>query len=219
MRPARGGFTFIELVIAGTMIAILFVGLSTHLRGGMTVWREATRRIEALEEEQAAFDRLQRDLAQSVAYYTDPTRYGPQGLPPMQWSSDQARWYAVDRDQGVRLVTYRCAAVEDASWWVRTSLTLEAARAPSGGVAAEPAVEPLLPGCKALSLRYGYLPLAEAAEGQINWQAAWPDNPADPPQLPRLIEMRLTLEDGRQTQKVLLIPHGVLDAYNPGAAS
>jgi type II secretory pathway pseudopilin PulG len=212
MKRAPEGFTFIELIIAGTMIAILFVGLAAHLRGGITVWREATRRIEALEEEQSALEGFARDLAQAVRYYADESEYGPSGLPAPQFGPDGARWYAVDPVSGVRLVSYGCQLLDDVSWWVRTSQSLEAVR-----LSAEPpAAERLLAHCERFALRYAYLADTEPKD-QLNWQAVWPDNPADPAALPRLLEMRLTRLGRRGIQRVLAVPHGLLEAYAPAA--
>ena len=38
----QAAFTLVELLIAATMMSILVVGLSAHLRGGLTVWRRVT---------------------------------------------------------------------------------------------------------------------------------------------------------------------------------
>lgn len=210
----RRGFTFIELMIAGTMIAVLFVGLAAHLRGGITVWRETTRRIEQMQQEQDALERLARDLAQGVRYYTDNARYGQEGLPAPQWSADSARWYAIDAQTGLRLFSYACTMVDEEAWLVRTTETLETLRAPAP--VGEPPVERLLPGCVTLALRYAYLPPPGAASATLDWQAVWPDNPAEPWQLPRLVEVKLTLKDGRQLQRLVAIPQGLLKAYTPG---
>lgn len=209
----RRGFTFIELMIAGTMIAVLFVGLAAHLRGGITVWRETTRRVEQMQQEQDALERLARDLEQGVRYYTDNARYAQQGLPPPQFGADTARWYAADSLAGTRLFSYACTTVDGAGWLVRTQQTLDAMHAPPSPGA--PPMERLLPGCATLALRYAYLP-ASASAGALDWQAVWPDNPSEPWSLPRLIEVRVTLENGRQLQRVVAIPQGLLKAYTPG---
>ncbi len=64
----ENGFTFVELLIAATIMSVLFVGLGSHLRGGILVWRRATATAETVQRERVGFDRMERDLANAFAY-------------------------------------------------------------------------------------------------------------------------------------------------------
>src|SRR3989338_7951880 len=70
------GFTLVELLIAATMMSVLFIGLGGHLRGGIIVWRQTTQRVDALQRERVTFDRLERDLANGIVYDARDEAYG-----------------------------------------------------------------------------------------------------------------------------------------------
>jgi prepilin-type N-terminal cleavage/methylation domain-containing protein len=215
VRLQQSGFTFVELVIAATILAILTVGIATHLRGGVVVWRRATQVTEALQRQRVALERLERDLANAIVYdvRADDDVYGPQegALPWPQFTGDVLGWYTVappGRDAGgVRHVTYTCAEVEGVTGLWRTAQTLGAARRRQSA----PAPQLLLPGCETLRAQFGYQP----AEGgiELEWLARWDD----PLTLPRLMEVSLDLDSGATLTRVLSAGSGVLPPVETGA--
>lgn len=58
--------TFVELLMAVSIAAILWTGLSTHLRGGITAWRRVIAATDELARSRAFLDQCARELAQSI---------------------------------------------------------------------------------------------------------------------------------------------------------
>ena len=102
--PNGPGFTLVELLIAATMMSVLFIGLGSHLRGGIAVWRQTTQRVDALQRERVALDRLERDLANSVIYDQRDTAYGVEEgkLPPPQFAQPPWRGTRSPQRRSVR---------------------------------------------------------------------------------------------------------------------
>ena len=189
------------------MIAIMFVGLSSHLQGGMAVWRLATTTTAAQQRDRVAFERLGRDLANAFVY---DAREGAQ--PAAQFTAHALQWFTVAARSAagvpaVRLVTYECRQTGGAAGLWRTSQSVSEARA-----GREPASELVLPECDALSIRYAYLPGADSASGgavaPLAWLPEWQSGTTG--DLPRLLEASAHLASGRMIQRVLAIPAGVL---------
>ena len=204
------GFTFVELLIAATMMSVLFVGLGSHLRAGIAVWQRATQTTETLQRHRVALDRLERDLANAVAYDAREQAYGsePGKLHPPQFDASELHWFTVEpatreKPSVVRFVTYACREEGGVSGLWRTSQSLGEVRAQR---AATPAL--LLPDCGQFALRYAYLPAEESAP--LEWYAQWRPDPKK--ELPRLVELSVTAA-GRQTRRVCFIPTGVLKPF------
>lgn len=204
------GFTLVELLIAATMIAVLFVGIAAHLRGGLTVWRRATDHGEAAQRMRVALDRLERDVAHAIVYDDRKEQYGAEGLLPVpRFGPDELRFFtqAVTRSgypPSVRLVTYRCDPLSATPGLWRASQAIAEAR---GSVAAAP--EAMLPECAELSLRYAFQ-LGESSEAPsvLEWRPTWPDDPNEPLRLPRLIEVTLRSAAGRVARRIIAMPVG-----------
>ena len=188
------------------MMSVLFLGLGAHLRGGLTVWQQATTRGEALQRQRAAFDRLERDLAQAFVYDGREEAYGAEvgKLPAPSFGEDALASFTVERVPdgvpAVRFVTYRCEERNGTSGLWRTSQSLGAARAKL-----EPAAELLLEECTALSLRYGR-PRTDDPTA-LEWAALGEEELLT---LPRLIQVSLELRGGGRLQRVCVIPSGVM---------
>src|SRR3989338_8497054 len=201
--PQRMGFTLVELLIAATMMSVLFVGLGGHLRGGREVWRQTTRGVDALQRQRVTLDRLERDLANGNVY-APKEAYGPgEGEPPPpEFTSTSLAWYTVSsavKPPSVRFVTYACESSDGTTGLWRRSQPVGEARAHS-----EPAQELLLPDCDALSVRYAYAPLDESAP--LEWGQEWLyEN-----ELPRLIEVTVRRTTGEPITRLMAIPHGSL---------
>ena len=216
---ARGsgrGFTFVELLIAASMMSILYVGLSAHLRGGLTVWRRATEATQTLQQRSVALDRLERDLANAIVYDTREASYGSEvgQLPPPEFGADRLAWFTVTAAAGsqparVQAVTYSCGPVDGVPGLWRTTRSVGEARA-----GRPPQRRRLLPDCEALSVRYAYLPATES--DPLEWRAEWKTPELE---LPRLVEVSIRLASGERLTRVYAIPAGVLKSYEEPPAS
>ncbi|MBI4004211.1 MAG: hypothetical protein HY353_04235 [Candidatus Omnitrophica bacterium] len=193
----------VELLIAATMMSVLFIGLGGHLRGGITVWRQTTQRVDALQRQRVALDRLERDLANGIVYDSRDDAYdvAEEGKPPPpEFTSTSLAWYTVSpavKPPSVRFVTYACESSDGTTGLWRTSQSVGEARTHS-----EPVSELLLPDCKALSVRYAYAPADESAP--LEWREEW----LFAKELPRLIEVTVRRTAAEQTTRVMAIPHG-----------
>ncbi|MEK7424510.1 MAG: prepilin-type N-terminal cleavage/methylation domain-containing protein, partial [Actinomycetota bacterium] len=182
---AQQGFTFVELLIAATMMSVLFVGLGTHLRGGIAIWRRATTTTETLQRQRVALDRLERDLAHTILYDLRPAAYGPEDgkLPPLQFTSSALAWVTLSLDAqqlpAVRFVMYECGEVEGTPGLWRTSRSIRDARARR-----EARPERVLPECEGLSFQYAYLP-ADASM-PLEWHDLWLEPERSVPSLVRV---------------------------------
>lgn len=192
------GFTFVELLLAATMLSVLFVGLGAHLRGGVLVWRRTTEGLETLQRRRVALNLLADDLANAVLF-SDASADAP--LPVREFGDAALGFVSADRGYGahppsLRFVAYRCGEEDGEPGLWRTSQTLAQARMHED---AEP--QRLLEGCTALRLRYGYA----GAEG-MEWRDTW----EFPDELPQAVEAQLELGAGAPLRQVLTIPSGAL---------
>lgn len=202
------GFTFVELLLAATMLAVLTVGLAAHLRGGVLVWRRTSTGLETLQRRRVALDRLATDLANAVTF-SDASPDAP--LPPVIFGQAELRIVSVDRGYGVRppslrMVSYRCGDEDGVPGLWRRSETLAQARLND-----TVAPQQLLPGCSTLRLRYGYA----AADGTLEWKDDW----LFPDELPQAIEAQLQLGEGRTLRRVLELPSGALKPSEAAAGA
>ena len=211
------GLTLVELLIASTMVVILFIGLGAHLRGGITVWRRTTDTVEQMQRRRAALDRLAEELANAFVYSAAEGQApgATSELPQAEFTADHASWYAAlpfggGQDRSVRFITYACESLEDTKGLWRWSRPVSLARR-GNPVPAELALD----GCDGLALRYAYLASAEGqGAGQLEWRPLW----VSQDKLPRLVELTLTL-DGETLRRVVVLPAGILKVYEPPAAA
>jgi type II secretory pathway pseudopilin PulG len=210
--PNGPGFTLVELLIAATMMSVLFIGLGSHLRGGIAVWRQTTQRVDALQRQRVALDRLERDLANAFVY--DPSGSAQPAPPALRFEPSQLAFYTIQpktqqQQPAVRYVTYWYGqrdvdGTSTQGLW-RTSQSLGEARSPSH----KPAQELILPECETLSLRYAYAPADETAA--LEWLDKWLYQNV----LPRLIEVTVRMSSGRDVTRVMAIPQGSLKQAQP----
>lgn len=197
--PRGAGFTFVELLIAATMMSILFVGLGTHLRGGVLVWRRTTDTAESLQQQRMAWGQLERDLANAILYE------GQGDLEDLaQFGEAELRWFTVRPSTSqqfgeIAFVTYGCASVDDAQGLWRTSQSISELLA---GTEVTP--EQLVPSCEALSFQYAYLPVEDGVG--LEWSGRW----EYPEALPRLVAASAEFKPGQERREVFWIPSGVL---------
>ncbi|MBI3997145.1 MAG: prepilin-type N-terminal cleavage/methylation domain-containing protein [Candidatus Omnitrophica bacterium] len=210
------GFTLVELLIAATMLAILFVGLGAHLRGGLAVWHHATTTVEALQRQRVAFDRLDRDLANAIVYDDQDASYGtnPGQLPSLQFEGTPMRWFTVSRSTStqparVHVVSYACEAIDGVRGLWRTDQLIGQARARR-----EVAPELVLPDCESLIAEFAYRPMGQPADqpGTLEWRREWSEPTKE---LPHLIRMTVQLTTGLPHRHLAVVPSGALRSTQP----
>lgn len=202
--------------MAATMFAVLLVGVSAHLRGGITAWRRATTSVEAMQRSRIALERLTQDLANAVIIDPQEEAYVPTVFSEesVQFCTlrPAAQVDSATAEATVELVTYALTDTADGPALTRSRQTLREAHA---AWPAEPVT--LLPDVEQLSFRYGYHDPGASGDAAIAWESTW----ADPAFLPRLVE--ITVQRGEdiappRTHRVIVtIPHGKLGSYEEGS--
>ena len=214
------GFTLVELLIASTMMAIMFVGLSAHLRGGLMVWQQATTRAEAWQEHRIVLQRMERDLVNAVVYDDQAGSFGAdKGQLPRPVFAEQALAFVTRATSGPatgRLVwiTYACESPDHQQGLWRTQQPLGEARAQHAASAAEP----LLNSCDGVSFAYAYnASSSQDQQPRLEWKSSWPLPESDPDwmKLPRLIMLALPMT-GQRAEYVISVPQGLLKASPQG---
>ncbi len=214
---SRQGLTFVELLIAGAIFAILLVGLSAHLRGNVMAWHRATTTVEQLQQVRVALERWEADLAGGLVF--DP---GGAWMPQQTFDSTRVQWYVVRPGQAgssatgrVWFVTYELQPDGQGMALTRSSQTVAQA---ASTIAAVP--ERLLRDVQSLVIRYGSVASSAESAGQpqtITWTSSW----TDLTQTPRLIEVTLELGSHwaitRQLRQVFVIPSGSLTPQVAGS--
>ena len=215
LNPQPSGFTLVEVLLASTMIAVMFVGLGAHLRGGMTVWRRATTTAERLQRRSVAFTRFSRDLANALVYDSRAESYGAaEGqVPQPQFGEARLAWFTVgaagpSRGPDVRFVTYVCGQHEGSPGLWRTSQLIGEAR-----LHREARREQLMPDCDTMAVRYAYLPADATAP--IEWHTEWRDPETT---LPRVVEVSVRLISGEVITRRFAVPAGALKPFTAPAA-
>ena len=199
------GFTFVELLMAATVFAILMAGFTAHLRGGVVAWRRTTAMVEELQRLRVALDQVTSDLTN--ASVVDPR---PEATPVVRFDHESLQFYtlrpsptASATGAQIWFVTYARTTDPQRPALVRSLQTIRQAKA---GLLPEP--QRLLAPVERLSLRYGH----QVGEdpGQIEWQEAW----TDLTQVPKLVEVTIEL-GGRpaissRVRRVVIVPSGSL---------
>ncbi len=189
----RRGLTFVELLVAVTIAALLMTGLAAHLQGGIAAWRRAHAGIEELERWQTMRDRLTLDAANAVPVEPSPD------TPPTVWQDDVLQFYTAQPASGVWLVRYEIERLPEGPVLVRRAATLQDVRA---GTPLR--TQRLLPGVTALAARYG---CADAGERRIIWQQRW--DVAG--RWPALIDLTVERMRARPLHHRVVVPGGLFD--------
>lgn len=200
MMPRRG-LTFVELLVAATIFAILAMGLSAHLRGGIDVWRRVTSTMASTQSRRVIADRLRVELANGVAVSTKQMTNPSEAAKPV-FQTKTLGFVTAMSAQGsesslrrLRYVRYNLNGHE----LERTECSFQEAAADRCGQS-----HVIAKGVKEFSLRYAY----REAEGSANliWRESW----LDVDHLPHLVETTLSLEDdpGQVLSQWVTIPQG-----------
>jgi len=210
-RRALRGLTLVELLIAATMMSILFLGLTTHLRGGITVWQRVTQTGEAIQRQRIAWDWLERDLANAYPY--TEARQEPDKLPDVQFSSNRLAFVTIqparhESDHStVRYVTYECVEHQGIQGLWRTSQTIGEARAKREAL---PVL--LWTGCDSFTIQYAYLPAQPGGEPKpLEWNTECKQKLNE--KLPHLLKISLN-GSAQQSQRLLTIPPGTVIKFD-----
>jgi type II secretion system protein J len=201
----RRGLTLVELMMAGTIFAVLMTGMVLHVRGGAVAWRRVTRTVEDLQQVRVVLERLTQDLVNAVVI--DPR---PEATPSVHMTREALEFYTLRMDRGrsegnatVQFVTYALRPDAEGSTLVRTAQTIPEAKAAPPDRAQE-----LLTGVERVAIRYGSV--APTEPSSVEWRDEW----ADANTFPKLVEIVLDrrgassiLESIRQ---VIQIPSGSL---------
>ncbi len=176
MSRSRPGLTFVELLIAITIFALVGMGLSVHLRGALTVWRRSQQESEHAQRLRVLWARLSRDLANAVVI--DPSQ---DPIRPMIWDTDTMRFCTMEPgpaaaggDWRVTEVTYTLERSESSAAPKKDSefrLVREVRAYPSG----EPSRVVLLPSVKSFEVQYPHQE-EQPVDGQVQWSfrpVAW----------------------------------------------
>ena len=184
-RRARAGLTFVELLMAATLFAILTAGVSLHLRAGLVAWRRATTKTEALQAARITWDRMDTDLRSACTFSTTTQ---PSLMPQNVFGSDSlafcTRRSTLPDDAVPSRTAFVTYHVTDHHFVVVTQ-TLREARADPGTYPGTSTV--LLEAIDGLSVEYGIW-LEGDGSGQIEWTSTW--KPEDG--IPRLVRVTLT---------------------------
>jgi hypothetical protein len=218
-RRARSALTFVELLLAMAIMSIIGMGLASHLRAGIGVWRRSQRDAEQAQRLRVTWWRLSRDLANAVRLEPpdDPA-------PDTELSTDHLAFYTSEpavgaSPGGLWQVTYELRSADaSASPAAGDAAALELVRRARRPGAAEPTEAVLLRDLESWRIEY-----PEAAEELPTledpaWRfvaSPWPVEQG----LPRLV--RLTVvpagagpEASRQWQWLFGIPHGVIASHD-----
>ena len=190
------GLTFVELLMAATIGAILMVGLATHVHGGITAWRRTVSAVDDLERLHEALACLTRDLANAVI--VDPQ---PGATPQAVFGGHALAFCTIPSASdaaaaGPRWVTYHVGEQEGGAAVLRSVCPLQEARA---GAMTTPQV--LLPHVARWTLRYGY---RDAHAAGVVWRPQW----TAIQRVPQLVEV--TFEFSRPVAQVSTLRHLVL---------
>ena len=211
------GFTLIELLLAATMLAILVISVSGHLRAGVEVWKRQDRSAESLQRRRAALTQLDQDLAHALIIDSRQEAYGIEAgkLPAPLFGSSQMEWYSAHLPSEQKplgsavFVRYWCGVDGEKSGLWRQVIPLALARART-------IVEPvlLLPGCESMTVRYAVLAGSESSV--LEWRTSWTSG-VD--RLPGLVEVRLEIADSEEVVQVFALPSGTLSDSQPAAGT
>ncbi len=209
------GLTFVELLLAVAVFAILMTGLSSHLRGSVVVWRRVTSTAEHLQRIRVTFDRLRNDLAQAFLFAPTATTTppGPSWTPEPKLEETQLKCYTIqapqktDEPHEVVVVTYRL----DGNTLIRQVQTAQEAHAASTNPTRDNQgkEEQLLKDVAQVKFEYGSW--STPAGNKIDWLDPWDFSQHG---LPQLVKVTVTFPqkkdapEPRTVQETFVIPVG-----------
>lgn len=194
----RGGFTLLELLIAMSLLGLIFAALTGGLRFGTTAWQRASVSLSQSEDMRLTYQTLRRQLSTSVPLPDSP----PQGQDIGSFSGRRDRvsfigpaparamapglfrlTLALEPDAGTQALTLR---------WQRLGETVSGKESNS--------MEPVLRGVR--SLEFGYY--GQIGSGlEPTWANEWRDNE----QSPNLIRISIGFADqARPVWPTMIIP-------------
>jgi len=210
-RLKKGGFTFIELIIAITIFSVIAVSIYSVFWAGLRMWRATSPVIEANQAARFFFDLMSKDLKSELNYY--PKDYSDKDK--MNFEGDAKRvsfWALVDvqgEDGAVHTEPARIAYYLDTADSSNVKIMRNVATRKEGFKEAPERSEEVFSGIKEgdFSFEYCYKePNPNLAEPvTYEWAGEWLTKEGENKKIPRGVRIKL-----KQYVKTVFIPTGDL---------
>lgn len=175
------GFTLLELAVSAALASVLLAAAGTVSVRGMTAWRRADSRLQALFQAEKGLARLAEELRNGAL---------PADL-PFGGTKEEVRFAAAE--EPTRLADLRYRVVRDAAGkaaWVRE-------RAPfPNPEGEEPQAATLAGGVTLFSLEYGAVSEEDGLKA-VRWVESWDGLGQEVKTIPKIIRVRLEGTDGQ----------------------
>jgi general secretion pathway protein J len=185
-RSGKEGFTLLELLIAMSLLALIFAALTGGLRFGTSAWHMTSARLLQTEDLQLVYRTLRRQISTAVTWGSISEPDEPAGS--FIGENDRVRFVgpAPARAMDPGLFRLTLALVPDAG---SQALTLQWQRLERSDEATQSEnIEPILRGVR--SIRYSYFGEPQTG-GAARWLTEWRDS--DRP--PRLVRIKVEFVD------------------------
>ncbi|MDO8524988.1 MAG: prepilin-type N-terminal cleavage/methylation domain-containing protein [Candidatus Omnitrophota bacterium] len=212
-RHTKDSFTFIELIIAVTIFAIIAVSMYSTFSAGIRVWLKASPMIEENQRLRVFFNTVSTDLKRAVAYYDSSgilTKPGfgqaYEGEINFEGAPEKISFMAIvsvsDPDLGTREEPVRITYIYDKAQ--KSVKRLIAAKAEGLNEANAKALE-MLAGIeeKDFGFEYCYKNMISNTDYEYEWKDTWEEKNVQ--NIPRGVRVRVG-----ELKKTVFIPTGVL---------
>jgi type II secretion system protein J len=196
-RPLARGFTFIELIIAVSIFAVVAVAIYSTFGSGISAWKKAQAAQKLYQEIRLGLGKMTLDL-ENAAFYSQKD-----GFANFEGKKDMLSFYSLVENlqaepahRALHKITY--SLEEPDLKRLEQSFAQSVQEAPEG----EPEV--LASGIKRLNLLYCY---QQEGEPPYKWKDSWNDLQAIPQGIK--IELVLSESDDLVFTKFVFIPTGV----------
>lgn len=194
---AASGFTLLELLIAMSLLALVFAALTGGLRFGTQAWRLSADRLSESDNLQLVYRTMRRQISTSVA--VTPALGTAQRQTAFEGHRDRLSFVgmapALAMNPGLFLLSYSLVPDD-----VGQALTFRWDRLESAATRSDgDNVEPLLR--RVRSVRFSYF--GQVDDGEPRWVNEWRDQEI----LPRLVRINVEFADpGRMPWPEIIIP-------------
>ena len=213
MMGKRRGFTFIELIIAVTIFAIIAVSIYSTFSAGIRIWLKTSPMIEENQRFRVFFNTISTDLKNAIPYYDNSVALAKPGFGEeyegqinFSGASDRITFMAVisiaDPEKGLReepaLVTY---LYDKADKTVKRLVATKTEGLNGDNVKGAD----MLSGVeeKDFGFQYCYKSMTSNSDYEYEWRDAWEDKNVQ--NIPRAVRIRVG-----ELRKTVFIPTGML---------
>lgn len=202
MKSRNNGFTLIEVLIAITIFAIMSAFAYRALASILNTRERVEQENQKWREVSSFFARLEADFANSVARRIRNSSNLDTGefIGNVTFNNDSEGQVMFTR-MGLPGATGTLAAPQRLGYRLKQGVVEELVwPVLDQGPRTTPAVYPLLAGASSLTLRY--------LDANNAWQSSWPPLTSGPPpaqNIPKAVEIALTLESGETITRLLLL--------------